>query len=32
MPGNTPTGLLTDALVRLLERRTLAWRHGLLDH
>ena len=25
-------GLLTDALVRLLERRALAWRHGLLDH
>ena len=23
-------GLLTDALVRLLERRALAWRHGLL--
>ena len=25
-------GLLTDALVRLMERRALAWRHGLLDH
>ena len=25
-------GLLTDALVRLLERRALAWRQGLLDH
>ncbi len=25
-------GLLTDALVRLLERRALAWRRGLLDH
>jgi sulfonate transport system permease protein len=25
-------GLLTDAVVRLLERRALAWRHGLLDH
>jgi sulfonate transport system permease protein len=24
-------GLLTDALVRLLERRALAWRHGLLE-
>jgi sulfonate transport system permease protein len=24
-------GLLTDALVRLLERRALAWRRGLLD-
>ena len=24
-------GLLTDALVRLLERRALVWRHGLLD-
>jgi sulfonate transport system permease protein len=23
-------GLLTDALVRLLERRALAWRHGIL--
>ena len=25
-------GLLTDALVRLMERRALAWRPGLLDH
>jgi sulfonate transport system permease protein len=25
-------GLLTDALVRLMERRALAWRQGLLDH
>ena len=25
-------GLLTDALVRLMERRALAWRLGLLDH
>jgi sulfonate transport system permease protein len=24
-------GLITDALVRLLERRTLAWRRGLLE-
>jgi sulfonate transport system permease protein len=24
-------GLLTDALVRLLERRALAWRRGLLE-
>jgi sulfonate transport system permease protein len=24
-------GLITDALVRLLERRALAWRRGLLS-
>ena len=24
-------GLITDALVRLLERRALAWRRGLLE-
>jgi sulfonate transport system permease protein len=24
-------GLVTDALVRLLERRALVWRRGLLD-
>ncbi|HWG65292.1 MAG TPA: ABC transporter permease [Streptosporangiaceae bacterium] len=25
-------GLLTDALVRLMERRALSWRRGLLEH
>jgi sulfonate transport system permease protein len=27
----TVLGLLTDALVRLFERRSLAWRRGLLS-